>query len=289
MKIFILLLFLFFSNKTFSQFIITGKVLDFTTKKGIPFTTVGLLKENKGVTADKDGFFQLTINNEKLDSLIFTCVGYIKKTIPINTRKEPLIISLEKEEKILDTVFLNSVRKIQVLNEFKKCGDQFYISNNSSFSQIAQLFETDNQNSFLQEITICTNGSFCSFRLHFYNFNDTLFCPGKEITDTSLIVSIFKEKQKINLKSYKIKIPNKKFFTSIEWLNLSSNEKIFKGKNGDKKSLSVMYYPAISIEDIINDKEMSKNRTWILNFNGKWINGYNFMKNKNFLISIIVK
>ena len=289
MKYSTFIIYLFFSCQALGQQIFSGKIIDSKTNSGIPFASIGLLKENHGTTADKNGFFVINKIENKPDTLIITSVGYKKMELLLTNSFKESFISLEKDIKILEQVYVNSKRESITLNKFKKCTEQYYISNNEYFSQLAQFFEVENKNSYLQEISICTNGKNCTFRLHIYEYNDTLFCPGKEITDSSIIVNINKTKQKINLKNFKIKIPSHKFYVSIEWLKLKENETIFKGKLGDKNSKTIMFNPGISYDVVNKELGLNKNRIWILNFNGKWKNANDFLKENNFLISIVLK
>jgi hypothetical protein len=274
------------TKPAFAQNIISGKIIDEVSKLGISFATIGFIGENIGSTSDKNGdfFIKKPIQNE--DSLIISCVGYKTRKIKFSLKNSDYNILLKREEKTLDNIVINSLSKSVILNGFESCSNFTFISNNSYFSQVAQLFEMPSKKTNLNEITICATRSSCSYRIHIFDYNDTLNCPGKELTDTSIIVQAKKSKFKINLRHYNIRIPNSRFFVSIEWLKLASNEIQFKGEKDNGVSKKVMYNPAISYEYLDNDSEIKKDRIWILNFNGKWRNEIEFLKDKKFLISV---
>lgn len=67
---------------TEGKYMIKGQVADLKTSGSVPFANVWITNQKKGVTADQDGKFTMYIY--PTDTLRFSALGYIPKTIPAN-------------------------------------------------------------------------------------------------------------------------------------------------------------------------------------------------------------
>lgn len=65
---------------TEGKYMIKGQVTDLKTSGSVPFANVWITNQKKGVTADQDGKFTMYIY--PTDTLRFSALGYIPKTIP---------------------------------------------------------------------------------------------------------------------------------------------------------------------------------------------------------------
>src|SRR5687768_14164002 len=87
MKLFVFLLFIFFSLATFSQvthFNITGKVIDKNSKFQLPGASVFAQNTTFGVATDADGTFKLKLPNGGYE-VVITFTGYETESIRIST------------------------------------------------------------------------------------------------------------------------------------------------------------------------------------------------------------
>nr|MCU0393855.1 TonB-dependent receptor plug domain-containing protein [Thermoflexibacter sp.] len=90
----------------FAQFQIKGKIYDSQTKQSIERANVVVLQSSIGVASDKEGSFELQINDFQKVILNISCIGYESKQVTITASETatnleiamtPFIISLNKE------------------------------------------------------------------------------------------------------------------------------------------------------------------------------------------------
>lgn len=112
----VLLLLILFSFPLYAQKIVKGKVINKITRLGVPYTTIGLIKENKGTSANSEGEFKISASLYSEDSLRFSSVGYKTLIISLNNMSENAVVELEDESTILNEVFITKDYKNVVLN-----------------------------------------------------------------------------------------------------------------------------------------------------------------------------
>lgn len=122
-----LILILFTSLTTQAQTnktkIIEGFVVNAKTKEPIPYANIGILDTEIGTLSNRDGSFSIKMPTEyESRNLLFSSIGYEKKSIRINTIKtsEPLKVSLTERISKLDEVTISSEKfkkeKVQLGN-----------------------------------------------------------------------------------------------------------------------------------------------------------------------------
>lgn len=270
----------------FGQTTLSGKVIDKNTSKGIPYATVGLVKQNTGTTTDQYGTF-LIKPISKNDSIIVSSVGYYTLTMPLSRLNEDSVIPLQlKESNLPELVILSKSSSIIEVNHFSNCSSNYYSGDQIVVTQLAQYFDAPKINMKLKEVSLCKVKGKSLFRIHIYDIDSISGKPSVELTPTSILVNSSDRSVKIDLDKYDIVVPKKSFFIAIEWLYLPSNEAKVKTKFNDKKVNIKSYYPWISYRQT-NSKEEEKTikRLWFLNFNGTWSEMFPMYKKLNFLIS----
>jgi hypothetical protein len=115
---------LFFQiNKINAQSItITGKVIDDHTEEPLPFSSIYLQGTTNGTTTDMDGKFTITFF-EKVDTIVFSAIGYQKLKIAINQQSlQHYNISLERASYALKTitVYIGEDPAIIIFNKIQK-------------------------------------------------------------------------------------------------------------------------------------------------------------------------
>jgi CubicO group peptidase (beta-lactamase class C family) len=94
--------------KTFSQVILTGKVLDQTMRTPLAYVNIGLKNTAIGTISNPDGTFSIRIpEKHRKDTVLFSALGYGKKIIPIrflNTGKSQTILLAERSILLSDVV-----------------------------------------------------------------------------------------------------------------------------------------------------------------------------------------
>ena len=88
---------------------ITGTI---TNTKGEPLPFVNILIENtyKGTTSNDDGYYELSISEEKTYTILYTYLGYktVKKTVDVTSMPFNINVTLEEESVSLNEVVVAS-------------------------------------------------------------------------------------------------------------------------------------------------------------------------------------
>ena len=77
------------------QRVIRGKVLDKTNHQPIEYALISTAKNNKTVSTDQQGNFQISIPADS-NHLYISIVGYSPKTVELNQNGQPLVIALDR-------------------------------------------------------------------------------------------------------------------------------------------------------------------------------------------------
>lgn len=126
MKKLLLLIFILFSSKTYSQYyIISGTVVD-TLQQPLPGASVFAQNTTIGTAADAHGEFKLYVPAGGYD-LIITFTGYQTQSIRVaNSNTEPLHIVLKPKEKEMDEVVIQNSNEVK--DGWEKYG-KFFLEN----------------------------------------------------------------------------------------------------------------------------------------------------------------
>ena len=117
---------IFFSSSVFSQFTVTGKVVDSATKEPLHGASVFCQNTTSGTTTNKEGEFSLPLKSGGYE-LIISFTGYQVKEIRIsNNDNNPLQIEMVKEEKTMGEVVIRSSN--EVMDGWEKYG-KFFLEN----------------------------------------------------------------------------------------------------------------------------------------------------------------
>jgi hypothetical protein len=230
MKHFIGFLLFFCTSQIFSQSI-TRYVLDKQTNLSIPYTTVKVLHTSKGAIASSKGEFNIEI--QKLDSVLFTSVGYQQKivvgySIGNNVYLEPKI-------KILDSVLITTKKKVRTLllgyQNIKKA-DVNWGPSGQLKEEFAQRIELPDSTVVykLQKVFIPVNkfGCFGPLLLHIYEADTSIEKIGKELFTKAYSVTKrdFKNGSlQIDVSRENLYLPmSNSFFVSVGWLENAQKE-----------------------------------------------------------------
>lgn len=125
-KIFILLLVIgtTFTQQAFSQFVVTGVILDSATREPLAKASVYCQNTTLGTVTNKEGEFSIELKSGGYD-LIFSFTGYQTQTVRV-TENVKLEILLSKEDRSMSEVVIKS--STEVPNGWEKYGD-FFLAN----------------------------------------------------------------------------------------------------------------------------------------------------------------
>ena len=235
MKHFLFVLFLGINSSLFSQ-LISGKVIDESTKKTIPFVSVGIKGTNIGTLSDDNGFFKINIEKAlQTDSFKISAIGYKSKTyssIEVQSFSDQQIY-LQPENYILKEVTIHPTKRKQKVLGNKRYNKRGYCSFKSKAqgTQIAVKIENEKNRSLtIEDFNFCLNvnafGDSIIFRLNFYA-SDANGLPGKSLLKKQIVFSPNPNIGiiKLDLKNESIIIDEKIFFVSIECISdLTKNQ-----------------------------------------------------------------
>jgi len=147
MRIFSLLfIFLLFPFVLFSQQnTIRGTVVDKNTKKPIPFVNI-VYDDNNGVVSDIDGVFVIN-SGHKIDSLLFSCVGYEKTILSVEGKFSPVMmtpLSIFLDEIVVVAGINPALRIINNVVNNKKNNNPDLLDSYSYHSHDKMVFTIDN-------------------------------------------------------------------------------------------------------------------------------------------------
>lgn len=289
-----LLFLLGFLYSAVGQNIYSGIVVNNKTKAGIPYATVGLINENKGISADEKGNFSISSTYQN-DSLKITCVGYQNAIFSLQniTNKNTIIELKENPANLKEVIIANKLKNDTILHNFNGCSSHYYLKTNQSSHQLALIYYSPQPNMQLSELTICKEPVDCLFRIHIYTKDAITESPSTELNDTVIEVRSSLRKVKVDMEKYKIVIPGKEFYVAIEWVIIPLNiDEIRSVKFKERKLTYTSYQPGISFryKKNKNDSLLKENMHWLLDYNGKWtlLSTNNYSK-YDFLISAKMK
>ena len=210
------------------QRMITGKVID-ENHNPIPFCVVRVLTTDHAAYCNELGGFTITAN--KKDQLLFHCVGYEDKLITANT--DSIIVMLNVRVENMNEVAITAHKaskhkyKLGVLG--KKHLKPYSIFTGEIGSETAIYLKADtSKKGYIKEVCfyILKEGIPDSrFRVHVYDI-DTNYLPGKDLTDSNIIVhgNAGNEWVKVDLSAKSIPV-GRGVFVSMEWIEGYNNSK----------------------------------------------------------------
>lgn len=95
-SIFYFMILLFTSQCVYSQKFIQGTVADFKTHSALAFCNVVVKSKSYGTITNNEGVYKISIDSEN-DTLVFSYIGYITKTIPVRQLLDNADIVLESK------------------------------------------------------------------------------------------------------------------------------------------------------------------------------------------------
>jgi CarboxypepD_reg-like domain len=276
-KIIILKALFFLCNSIFTQNInLKGVVLNSQTNQPIIYAVVGLMKENRGVSTDEMGQFELE-NVNKQDTLLVSCVGFEKQVLSVSEYKEGKIRLMQVAFQLPVLTVKPQLSKNLIVNNFKSQEIKDYmttkLNDTIAMTQMAQFFENPGEATwFVRELNLVRAKHFPSsenkakFRLRFYGVDETGKPDGKDICEPILIDNK-KNLIQLDITKSNLIIPPKGLFVAVEWIKIKENFivlNIYKNEKLLKKDYS--YKPFIGMTN--SKYEMSN--VYRLDYRGIW-------------------
>lgn len=243
MKIFTTVL-LLVSISTFAQ--IKGVVKDSLTNQPISFVNIWIENENRATTSEEDGTFVFP-DLEKGKNLVFSAIGYEKKTISAAQSKEVLLQPIDYQLEELSISNRLETKEIQIgKTENTVC--QAFDNGPKIDTKFFPYDPSYKKTKFIKNVSVYTDCRIneATVKIHFYSVNADGF-PDKELLSKDLIVKIKKGTRihTIDVTRFNLIMPKNGIFVGFEKLLIESNrfEKTVFDKNTNTPSISVTYYP----------------------------------------------
>ena len=241
-----ILLFLLFSISLAAQ--TKGVVKDSISGKPIPFVSVWSENQNIGTTSEENGEF--TINtNEKSKKLVFSALGFEKKTIKVTDAKNVKLVPVEYQ---LDEVVISKSRKSRELEIGKTDNTICQAFDNGPRIDVKFFPYSSNykRTKYIKQLTLYTDSRIenATVRIHFYDADENGF-PNKELLQKDRIVIVRKGtiNQLIDVSDLNLTMPKKGLFVGFEKLIIEKNklEKTVTNSNTNETKIQTTYYPFI--------------------------------------------
>lgn len=259
----ITILFFIISHSISAQ--IKGVVKDSLTGKPISFVNIWVENENIGVSSEENGEF--TITTAKTKNLIFSALGYEKKTIKAS---QASVVNMTPKAFQLDEVVIAKHFETKIIEIGKSKTPIYQAFDNGPRIDVKYFpyYAKYKKTRYIKQVTIETDSKIeeATFKIHFYSVNEQGY-PGEELLTKDLIKTVKKgvNKNIFNIVDFNLKMPKKGIFVGFEKLIIEKNktETTITDFNTNKTSIKKTYYPFI----LYNFEE----RDFIFTFSGgKW-------------------
>jgi hypothetical protein len=238
------LLFCLFSVSLSAQ--VKGVVVD-EFNKPISYVNIWVENENNSTTSEENGEF--TINCQPNKNLIFSALGYEKKTVKASESDKVIlkIGALELSEIVIAKRF--ETREIEigkVKNETYQSFENGPRIDAKFFPYLAKYKRTK----YIKMVNIFTDSQLesTSFKIHFYSVN-TDGSPGEELLKKDYLVSVKKgvKKSFFNVADFNLKMPKNGIFVGFEKLLIEKNklEREVLDSNTKKTIIQKTYFPFV--------------------------------------------
>lgn len=224
-----------------------GVVKDSLSGNPISYVNIWVENENIATTSEEDGTFSIHASADK--KLIFSALGYEKKTIKAS---EAATVFLRSKAFDLDEIVIsNSIGTKQVVigqteNTIAQAFDNGPRMDVKYFPYKADYKKTK----YIKKVTIYTDSRIedATIKLRFFSVDDNGF-PGEEMLKKDLIVSVKNgtKNNKIDLSDFNLAMPKKGLFVGFEKLMIEKNkkEKTITDQNTKTTQVLKTYYPLV--------------------------------------------
>jgi hypothetical protein len=180
--------------------VISSRVVDSVNSKPLAYAIVIYDNKERVTYTDINGYFTLSADSlKKNDSIIIQYLGYVKQVIRGGNLFTGLTIKMIREEQQLQPVIVSSCPRMETFTLNKKTGHiKQYIGPGPETRLLimARYYNTSGRNSYLKKISLLLDEKSPNLqipiRLHWYEWDNDMQMPGKELTDTSIIVYPYK-------------------------------------------------------------------------------------------------
>ena len=225
---------------------VKGIVVD-ESGKPIPYVNICVENENNSTTSEENGEF--TINCQPNKNLIFSVLGYEKKTVKVSEADSVIlkISAFELNEIIIAKRF--ETKEIEIGN-VKIASYQAFENGPRIDLKFFPYLAKYKRTRYIKQVNFFTDCQLetSSFKTHFYSVNAD-GSPGEEMLKKDFLVSVKKGVKKtfFNVVDFNLKIPKTGIFVGFEKLIIERNklEKEVVDLNTKATAIQKMYFPYV--------------------------------------------
>ena len=225
---------------------IKGIVVD-EFNKPISYVNIWVENENNSTTSEENGEFSINCLPNK--NLIFSAMGYEKKTVKAVDAEKVILKTnaLELNEVVIQKRFESREIEIgKVKNETYQAFENGPRIDAKFFPYYVKYIKTK----YIQKVNFFTDCQLetATFKIHFYSVNDD-GSPSEELLKKDFIVSVTKGVKKtfFDVTDFNLKMPKKGIFVGFEKLIIEKNklEKEVIDSNTRKTTIQKKYFPLV--------------------------------------------
>ncbi len=224
---------------------IKGVVVD-ENNQPISYVNIAVENENSGTSSEENGAFTITVSETK--NLVFSALGYEKKTIRANQVQKVILNSIALK---LDEVTVAPKRFETRELEIGKVKNETYQAFDNGPKIDAKFFpyySKYKKTKYIKQVSILTDSEIenASVKIHFYGVNSDGF-PGDELLSKDFVVSVKKGVKKtfFDVTELNLRMPKTGVFIGYEKLIIEKNkvEREIQDTNTKKVLIQKTYYP----------------------------------------------
>lgn len=225
-----------------------GVVKDSISGKPVPFVSVWSENQNLGTTSEENGEFSIN-TNEKSSRLVFSALGFEKKTVAIANARTVLLKPIDYQ---LDEVVISKSKNTRQIEIGKTSNTICQAFDNGPRIDVKYFpyLPSYSKTRYIKNVTIYTDSRIenATIRIHFYSADANGF-PGEELLGKDLIVPVRKGTvtNLYDVSDFNLTIPKNGLFVGFEKLIIEKN-KLEKPKIDPvtkATSIQVTYYPFV--------------------------------------------
>ena len=224
---------------------IKGVVKDSLTGKAISYVNIWVQNENIGASTEENGEF--SINTTKTKNLIFSALGYEKKTIKA---ADAAIINLKPTSYQLDEVVISKRFETKIIEIGKTKTAIYQAFDNGPRIDVKYFpyYPKYKSTRYLKQVAIETDSKIdnATIKIHFYSV-DTNGYPGEELLTKDFITTVKKgvNKNLFTISEFNLRMPKTGLFVGFEKLIIEKNKTEETRTNFNNNTISVKktYHP----------------------------------------------
>jgi len=224
---------------------IKGVVKDSLTGKAISYVNIWVQNENIGASTEENGEF--SINTTKTKNLIFSALGYEKKTIKA---ADAAIVNLKPTSYQLDEVVISKRFETKIIEIGKTKTAIYQAFDNGPRIDVKYFpyYPKYKSTRYLKQVAIETDSKIdnATIKIHFYSV-DTNGYPGEELLTKDFITTVKKgvNKNLFTISEFNLRMPKTGLFVGFEKLIIEKNKTEETRTNFNNNTISVKktYHP----------------------------------------------